>query len=217
MTEGVKQSSEPTDRNTNSVDGRRLEDAEPKNVIAPPISASMVPIGSPYGFLDHDWEIVAERRGDADRLNVVLGYQFSSTFYNSNELVRNVEAMFEKAVRDYGNLPTAIPATLSFRPLSAGYGEHLFNEIARDIISADIAVFDTSDLNSNVMIELGVALTWGVRVLVLRNAGCPKPPTDISGQTWADYTGSGSAFSDPTHAEKLVRMVERAIRKKVRA
>jgi len=42
--------------------------------------------------------------------------------------------------------------------LSAGYGRHLFNEIASDIISADIAVFEASDLNANVMIEIGVAL-----------------------------------------------------------
>jgi hypothetical protein len=44
------------------------------------------------------------------------------------------------------------------------YGEYLFNEIARDIISADIAVFDTSGLTPNVMLEMGVALTSGTRV-----------------------------------------------------
>lgn len=31
---------------------------------------------------------------------------------------------------------------LVFKALSAGYGQHLFNEIAGDIISADIAVFE---------------------------------------------------------------------------
>lgn len=45
-----------------------------------------------------------------------------------------------------------------------------FNEIARDVISADIAVFETSDQNSNVMIEMGVALTWGRRVLPINRA-----------------------------------------------
>jgi len=104
---------------------------------------------------------------------------------------------------------------LDFRALAAGYGEHLFNEIARDIISADIAVFDTSDLNPNVMIEMGVALTWGVRVLPINNEECPRPPSDISGQTWADYRESASNFLDPKHHEKLVSMVERAVRKKM--
>jgi hypothetical protein len=103
---------------------------------------------------------------------------------------------------------------LDFRTLKAGYGEHLFNEIARDVISADIAVFDTSYQNPNVMLEMGVALTWGVRVLPIKKEGCPKPPSDISGQTWADYRSSGSEFVDTDHESKLVRMVERSARKK---
>ena len=74
---------------------------------------------------------------------------------------------------------------LSLRGLRAGYGEHLFNEIARDVISADIAVFETST-NSNVMIEMGVALTWGRRVLPIKKKGA-RIPSDISGQTSADY------------------------------
>ena len=85
--------------------------------------------------------------------------------------------MFERAVEEYNTLPGAPPTTLNFCPLAAGYGEHLFNEIARDVISADIAVFDTSDLNPNVMLEMGVALTWGVRVLPIKAEGCPKPPS----------------------------------------
>lgn len=191
--------------------------SRPASAAVPLISPLLVPVGSPYGFVDEDWEIVTDRRGTPDRLNVVLGYQFTSVHYDSTQFLANVERMFQAAVAAYNVLPNALAATLAFRPLSAGYGEHLFNEIARDIISADIAVFDTSDLNSNVMIELGVALTWGVRVLVLKNAACPRPPSDISGQTWADYEDSGARFTDPHHLDKLVRVVERAIRKKVRA
>lgn len=183
---------------------------------APMITRPQVPIGSPYGFGDEDWELVAERKGAADRLNVVLGYQFRSNYYNSDDLRRNLEQAFNDAVVAYRELPNAVPATLSFRALSAGYGEHLFNEIARDIISADIAVFETSDLNPNVMLELGVALTWGIRVLVVKSEGRPQPPSDVSGQTWADYRDSAREFADSGHPEKLVRMVERAIRKKAR-
>jgi hypothetical protein len=108
-----------------------------------------------------------------------------------------------------------IPVQLIFKPLEAGYGEHLFNEIARDIISSDIAVFDASDLNPNVMIEMGVALTWDVRVLPIKEHSCQKPPSDVSGQTWADYHDSASKFTDESHHTKLVRMVERAAKKKV--
>lgn len=174
------------------------------------------PIGSPYGFQDEDWEVVALRKGSLGVLHVVMGHQFSSTHFNSDALKANVHKMFKEAVTSYNKLPGATPVTLDFRPLAAGYGEHLFNEIARDVIGANIAVFETSDLNPNVMVEIGVALTWGVRVLPIKVEGCSKPPSDISGQTWADYRDSGAEFADPEHHSKLVRMVERAARKKGR-
>ncbi len=178
-------------------------------VIRPPS-----PVGSPFGFTDQDWELVADRKNKNDTLYVVLGFQFSSQFYDSHEIKNNVEDMFQLAVEKYNQMPASFHAVLNFHALEAGYGEHLFNEIARDIISADIAVFETSDLNPNVMIEIGVALTWGVRGLILKKEGRPKPPTDISGQTWADYRDSAKVFLDPEHVQKLVRMVERAMRKK---
>jgi hypothetical protein len=172
------------------------------------------PVGSPYGFTDYDWEIVADRKSRRDYLYVVLGYQFESEFYASEQLVANTQNMFERAVEEYNRLPRSYQIVLDFSPLRAGYGEHLFNEIARDIISADIAVFETSDLNPNVMVELGVALTWGVRVLPIKQEGQPRPPSDISGQTWADYQNDASIFVDPDHSQKLVRMIQRAARKK---
>lgn len=184
----------------------------PKAMIYEPVT----PVGSPYGFNDEDWEIVAERKSKGNILSVVFGYQFKSDRYDSTSLKDNMEKSFESAVNEYNSLKNAIPVTLDFRSLAAGYGEHLFNEICRDIISADIAVFDTSDLNPNVMLEMGVALTWGVRVLPIKMKYCPKPPSDISGQTWADYENSGEVFVDPDHSTKMLRMVERSARKKQR-
>lgn len=174
------------------------------------------PVGSPYGFTDEDWEIVTERKSNQRELRVVLGSPFESSHFNVNQLRTNVRETFQKAVEEYNQQASAVQVSLDFQILAAGYGEHLFNDIARDIISADIAVFDTSDQNSNVMIEMGVALTWDVRVLPIKAEGCEKPPSDISGQTWADYRDSGSEWADPNHHRKLVRMVERAARKKGR-
>jgi hypothetical protein len=174
------------------------------------------PIGSPYGFTDEDWEIVAGRKAKTDWLQVVLGLQFTSVHYETSKLKSNVEAMILTAAQAYGKRPQNVPITVEFRPLEAGYGEHLFNEIARDIISADIAVFEASDLNPNVMLEMGVALTWGVRVLPIKAEGRPRPPSDISGQTWADYRNNAAEFLDPGHQDKLANMIERAVRKKAR-
>jgi len=173
-----------------------------------------LPIGSPYGFTDFDWEIVSRRKSDKSTLYVVLGCKFKSSYYQTEDLKNGVERMFEKALQRYNKVNPAESISLKFVPLHAGYGEHLFNEIARDIISSDITVFETSDLAPNVFLEIGVALTWGARVFLIKREGCPLPPSDISGQTYADYRVSASYFTDSQHEEKLDRMVERAIRKK---
>lgn len=188
--------------------------ATPETVGVPRIARPPIPVGSPYGFTDADWEAVEKAKGSTDKLFIVFGHAFESDHYDTGELKKNVGAMFEKAVDEYNKKRNAIPIDLVFKPLTAGYGEHLFNEIARDVISADIAVFDTSDQNPNVMLEMGVALTWGLRVLPIKREGCPKPPSDISGQTWADYRNSAAEFVDTEHESKLLRMVERAARKK---
>ena len=183
----------------------------PDAVVLPP-----VPVGSPYGFTDEDWETVSEHKGRQDYLYTVLGHQFESEFFDTEVLRTNVESMMRAAVDRHNSRPANEPLSLKHKNLSAGYGEHLFNEIARDIIGADIAIFEVSDLNPNVMLEMGVALTWGVRVLPIKATSRPKPPSDVSGQTWADYTENASAFVDPEHHQKLARMVERAVRKKGR-
>lgn len=194
----------------------RLQDQTKKETVIAEVIRPPVPIGSPYGFHDEDWEIVSLRKADQNKLFVVLGYQFNSAYFDSDKLRNNIERMFKRAVDEYNKKPESIKIDLSFKPLAAGYGEHLFNEIARDIISADVAVFETSDMNANVMIEMGVALTWGVRVLPIKRNDRPKPPSDISGQTWADYQESGEQFIDPEHHAKLLSLVERAARKKSR-
>jgi hypothetical protein len=173
-----------------------------------------IPEGSPYGFTDQDWEAVSARKADKNVLCVVFGCKFDSKFCNYEELVKNVRVMFEEAVKRFNYENKGANISLRFEPLHAGYGEHLFNEIARDIISSDIAIFETSDMAPNIFIEIGVALTWGSRVFLIKNEKCPSPPSDISGQTYADYSDNGKKFVDPQHSEKLYRMVERAIKKK---
>jgi len=172
------------------------------------------PVGSPYGFTDDDWEFVSLRREDRSTLNVVFGLQYKSKYYNTDQLINNIKEHFQKAIEMYNKKHPKENVTLQFEKLTAGYGEHLFNTIARSIIGSDIAVFEVSDQNPNVMIELGVALTWGVRVLPLREKGSPKPPTDISGQTWIEYEESGRKIIDEEFHKKLEKMIERAISKK---
>lgn len=169
------------------------------------------PIGSPYGFTDQDWEEVSLKKEDEETLFVVLGMQFESDIYDRDTLVKNMRKHFEVAIEQYNVKNPNHLIKLDFEPLGAGLGEHLFNEIARSIIGADIALFETSHLNANVMLEMGVALTWGVRVIPLKEKNHPKPPSDVSGQTWVDYEESGLLISDPKFHERLVKAIERVI------
>ena len=172
------------------------------------------PVGSPYGFTDKDWEFVTLRKRDRKTLYVVIGLQYKSNYYNINDLLKNMEEHFKKVIELYNEKHKEENISLKFEKLEGGYGEHLFNEIARMIIGSDIAIFDTSDLNPNVMIELGVALTWGIRVLPIREKNSPEPPSDISGQTWIMYEDSGKILLDENVYKKLEIMIERAIAKK---
>lgn len=151
-------------------------------------------VGSPYGFTEVDWELVISKKQDISTLNVVLGYQFVSEKYDSNLLIQNLRLSLNNAIDSYNEINSSNRIHLSFKPLQSRVGEHLFNEIARDILSADIAIFDTSDLNPNVMIELGIALTSGVSVVPIRQENSPNPPSDISGQTWVQYRESAGHF-----------------------
>lgn len=179
-----------------------------------PLPRSPIPVGSPYGFVEEDWEYVERERSQRNVLKVVVGYQFKSNHYDTRKLLTMLRRDFRVALKAYNIEPGHESATLDFRRLRAGYGGHLFNEIARDLISADIAVFETSDHNPNVMIEMGVALTWGTRVLPIKKRGRPRPPSDISGHTWADYDASSHRFVDDQHDENLLGMIRRALTRK---
>jgi len=172
------------------------------------------PVGSPYGFTDDDWESVALKKQDKNHLNVVFGLQYESNNYDTNQIIEIIKAHFEVSITNFNSENDDMHVELNFEKLSAGLGEHLFNNIAGKIIGSDIAIFEISDHNPNVMIELGVALTWGIRVLPLREIDSPDTPSDISGQTWTAYENSGLKIYDDNFQEKLDLMVDRTIRKK---
>lgn len=150
------------------------------------------------------------KKMDAQNLYVVLGMQFNSNYYVTNKIISNLNLLFLSATKNYNerNLDRGHEIKLHFEPLAAGLGGHLFNGIVRNIIAADIAIFETSDQNPNVMIEMGIALTWGVKVIPLKKKGCPRLPSDISGQTWIEYLSSASKIIDGQFIKKLGDMID---------
>lgn len=170
--------------------------------------------GSPFGFTEQDWEYVRSQRQRTDELKVVLGYQFHSEHYCSEALLKHLTQHFERAIQTLNQDNPGRRLHLAFTPLGAGYGEHMFTDIVREIISADIGVFEVSDQNPNVMIELGVALSWGVKVWPIKKEGRPALPTDISGLTYSEYREDGRVFLSRHHHIQLVEMVERVMQRK---
>jgi hypothetical protein len=171
------------------------------------------PVGSPYGFTAYDWELVSSRKSDLSTLYVVLGTKFVSSYYDTVTLRQNILELLERGIKKYNDVNNS-EISLEYIILKAGLGEHLFNQIARDIISSDIAIFETSDLAPNVFLEIGVALTWGSRVFLVKHKDAPNPSSDISGHTYTEYSDNASDIIDETHVESVFRIVERAIWKK---
>ena len=168
------------------------------------------PIGSPYGFTETDWEEVALHKRKQDVLYVVLGMKFESAAYKTENFKQNLRQHLEKVIAKYNEVEKA-SVQLSFKPLSMGLGEHLFNEIARDIIGADVAFFETSDLAPNVMLEMGVALTWGTRVIPIKDKSRPKPPSDVSGHSWVDHENSCENILTAEFEEKMLVTIKRVL------
>jgi hypothetical protein len=98
----------------------------------------------------------------------------------------------------------------------AGLGTHGFSRVARDILSADVAVFETSDWNPNVMLEMGIALTWGVAVVPLRRAAARPIPSDVSGQTYVLYEQSAALILSEAFGSQLLELIEQVMQTKGR-
>lgn len=172
------------------------------------------PVATPYGLTADDWEAVALRKTDSQTLHVVLGLQFVSAHYDMKALIRNVEGRFRHAVQQYNYGHYDAMITVRFEHLLAGLKPDGFNRVARDVIGADLAVFETSDWNPNVMIEMGVALTWGVPVVPLRRAVARPIVLDVSGQGYVLHEDSAAQILCEAFDEQLMGMIEQAIRTK---
>ncbi len=180
------------------------------------IEKSKIPRGSPFGFEKEDWEIVYKRKNDKNTIYIVFGYQFESKFYDAKLLTKNVEKLFKTVINLYNKNEDTDTIKIKFIPLKAGFGEHLFNKIACDIISSDIAIFEISNKNPNVMIEMGVALTWGSKVIPMLKKRCKTPPSDISGQTYLRYNNNGEIFYDDDINTSIYECIDKAVKRKKR-
>ncbi len=176
-------------------------------------SVTQIPL-TPFGWGPADPEVVARKRLRTDRLYAVMGLQYKSHFYDAKRLVRNVRKMLSRTVKATNEARPGNQVKLRFKKLAGNLGEHVFSSVARSIVGADIAIFDASDCNPNVMIELGVALTHGVTVVPLRAKKCKKLPSDISGLMWLRYENSFSTVLTDNPLSKFKTLVRSALKRK---
>lgn len=160
-------------------------------------------------FDDSALERIAKRRQAESKIFVVFGYQFESKYYDSNELKKNIAARLSRLQNLFSDLES-LDISLEFRPLKGGLGKHLFEDILVDIASADIAIFEVSDLNPNVFLEMGVALSHGVPVIPLKHKDSGKIPSDISGLMWVMYDDNGRILLDENFDYDLQVLVSSA-------
>jgi hypothetical protein len=167
----------------------------------------------PYGSTDFNSIYVFPNRKEENEISVVIGLQYISDYYNTNELIGNFKGYFEKSIEIYNKKNFKNKIDLYFEKLSGEYGKPLQKSIKEKITSSDIAIFEISDQNPNVMMEYGIAIGKNVCTLLIREKNSPKPTSNIR-ETWVDYVKSGEIIFDEDFNEKLEKMIIRVIDRK---
>lgn len=117
-------------------------------------------------------------------IRVFIGYQFRSSRFKRTEIDKILIEAFSKAESDI-NLNKSVADKIKIRPklqylLS---GKAISNQILSKISAADLCIFELSDLNPNVMLELGYALGRTKPCIFLQHEDeeISKIPSDLSG------------------------------------
>ena len=102
------------------------------------------------------------RRARSDKLvRIVLAYDWNTTTDNTALVYELVNEVIQEVKTEY-------PVKFSVESLGAKDGS-IYCDICRQIKSSDIALFDISSYNLNVIFELGLAVGTGAYVFILRS------------------------------------------------
>lgn len=114
---------------------------------------------------------IERSRGD-DLVRIVYAYDWNTQ--SDNIALIRWEVM--SVVR---SLKQNFPVRFSFNSLRAKDGS-IYCDICRQIKSADVALFDLSTYNLNVILEIGLAIGIGTYVFILRSAHYQQRPRALS-------------------------------------
>ena len=106
------------------------------------------------------------------RIRIVYGYDWNAQSGNRDSIRDEVMRVADEVKEDF-------PLRFSFENLRGKDGS-IYCDICRQIRSADVALFDISTHNPNVILELGLAIGAGAYVFILRSTQFPASAHAIS-------------------------------------
>lgn len=136
-------------------------------------------------------------------LRVFVGHQLDSEYHDESDL----KALLRGVCRKLAPKRIALEATFGRFPA----GENLWDSVRETIRRADLAVFDVSENNPNVMLEAGLALGSSKRILMLKSqesGGRFKRPSDLVGYVYLPYTDARSLRGPKTVRELAAAIVD---------
>jgi hypothetical protein len=134
-------------------------------------------------------------------LKIFVGYQISSKYHTNDEIRNFFQAKLAKSLDDQLKVDLSVKFGDKFDT-----GNLLIKEVSKAISECDIAIFDISENNPNVMTEVGMAYGENKHTILLKCDQSNKKykvPSDYSGVIYIPYKKFKNLLND------LVRAIEK--------
>lgn len=136
-------------------------------------------------------------------LTVTFCYQFSSQHYDKVELHSCIARAIEEVDRGIDGI------NVVYDPIEEGLSSEVIHEnITKTIQKSNLVIFELSDLNPNVLFELGLAKGRDKPIIVLREEGVEKPlPTDVQSFIYLKYSKNNLQSLHFSLAQKIKKTI----------
>lgn len=127
-------------------------------------------------------------------LKVFVGYQIISEFHSSEEIKKIMYDFVTPLVEEKLNIKVEFKFGDKFR-----VGEYLFSQVHDAIQQCEIAIFDISENNPNVLIEVGMAYGAKKFTIITKNNASKdnhKVPSDINAFIYLPYDNLNGVIQD---------------------
>jgi hypothetical protein len=126
-------------------------------------------------------------------LKIFFGYQLRSKYHTEKKIQTTMKKL-KKRIQKESNYDVEVKFG-KFHP-----GELLFSEVLQAILDSDVAIFDVSENNANVCIEVGMAYGGNKYVICLKNRDSHKFrfPSDVNAYIYIKYDKNLTIDSNTT-------------------